>query len=174
MKHVGIGVALAVSIASASAYGLRVFHERDTGAAPSTEPAVPAAVPEAAPLAFTELFEAGAALRPTAKALGLAGQRVRLVGFMAQMELPPAGAFYLVPRPVRCDEAGSGTGDLPPESVLVISPASAGKAVAFVPGALEVAGTFEIGNRVDADGRVSAFRLRLDLSPPSSNGGSSK
>jgi hypothetical protein len=89
---------------------------------------------------------------------------VRLVGFMAQLELPPRGAFYLVPRPVRCDESGAGTADLPPESVLVLSASSAGRVVPFLAGALELTGTLELGNQPDSEGRVSAFRLRLDAS----------
>ena len=89
---------------------------------------------------------------------------MRLVGFRAQLELPPTGAFYLVPRPIHCDESGGGTADLPPESVLVLSPASTGKVVPFLEGALELTGTFELGSAPDSEGRVAAFRLRLDAS----------
>ena len=139
--------------------------------APSVPPArQPATAAErAAPrpaqkLEFSEFFEPGAGLRPSDKLRALAGQRVRLVGFMAQLELPPTGAFYLVPRPIHCDESGGGTADLPPESVLVLSAASTGKAVPFLAGALELTGTFELGNAPDSEGRVAAFRLRLDAS----------
>ena len=120
--------------------------------------------PAAERLEFAEFFEPGAGLRPSQKLRSLAGQRVRLVGFMAQLELPPRGAFYLAPRPVRCDESGAGTADLPPETVLVVSAASAGQVVPFLPGALELTGRFELGNQPDSEGRVSAFRLRLDAS----------
>jgi hypothetical protein len=127
-------------------------------------PVVPpeALQPEAERLEFRDFFEPGAALVPTQKLRALVGKRVRLVGFMAQLELPPRGAFYLVPRPVRCDESGGGTADLPPESVLVISRSSAGQAVPFLAGALDVAGILEVGNQPDSEGRASAFRLRLD------------
>jgi hypothetical protein len=119
-------------------------------------------LPAAERLDWSELLEPGAVLAPSAKARALAGKRVRLVGFMARLELPTPGAFYLVPRPVACDEAGAGTADLMPSSVLVISESAAGQDIAFVPGALDVSGVLEVGNQAGADGRVSAFRLRLD------------
>jgi len=114
------------------------------------------------PLALRELLEPGPKLRPSEKALSLNGQRVNLVGFMARMEEPILGGFYLVPRPLSLDESGAGTGDLPSESVLVLVPGSEGKAVAHVPGALEGTGILEVGNHTDAEGRVSNFRLKLD------------
>jgi len=116
----------------------------------------------AEPLAWSELLEPGAAFVLSAKTKALAGRRVRLVGFMAEMELPIPGAFYLVPQPVECDEAGGGTADLMPTSVLVISESARGQVVPHVPGALEVTGVLEVGNLPGPDGRMSAFRLRLD------------
>jgi hypothetical protein len=121
-------------------------------------------------LRFQELFEAGkTALEPSSKARDLAGKHVRMTGFVAEMELPPKGAFYLVPRPVHCDEAGGGTADLPSESVLVIVPSARGAEMPHRAGLLEVSGVFEVGNRPDDDGRVSGFRIVLDrplTSPP--------
>jgi hypothetical protein len=115
------------------------------------------------PLDLRDLLETGgAALRPSPKALALAGNRVRLQGFMAEMEILPKGAFYLVAHPVHCDEAGGGTADLPPETVLVVVPSLASKAMAYVRGALALNGIFEVGNRTDEEGRVSGFRLILD------------
>lgn len=113
-------------------------------------------------LEVSELLESGAQLKPTAKAAELKGKRVRLVGYMAEMELPPTGAFYLVPRPVKLDEAGGGTADLPLESVLVTSPALEGTTWTYVPGPLEGVGVLEVGNQSDARGRVSNFRLELE------------
>ena len=112
---------------------------------------------------FRELLDPGPKLKPSAKALSLSGQRVRLVGFMAQMELPPTGAFYLVPRPIKEDESGGGTADLPLDSVLILVPSEPGKVIEYVPGALEGTGIFEVGNRSDEEGRISNFRLRLDM-----------
>ena len=114
-------------------------------------------------LSFKEFFESGTgSLKPTTRLLSLNGKRVRLVGFMAQMEQPPLGGFYLCPRPITCDEEGAGTADLPAESVLVIMRAQNGKVVSFRPGVLEATGILEVGNREDADGRVSFVRLVLD------------
>lgn len=120
-------------------------------------------LPTAPTLALKELFRPGGdALVPSDKTTKLAGQRVRMTGFMAHMEIPPKGAFFLVPYPVHCDEAGGGTADLPPESVLVISESARGREIPWMRGPLEMTGILEVGNRADEDGRVSAFRLFLD------------
>jgi hypothetical protein len=122
----------------------------------------------ASPIGFGELFDPGPSLKPSAKALALDGRRVRIVGFMAEMEEPLAGAFYLVPRPIKLDESGGGTGDLPLESVLIAVPGSEGKTLPHVDGPLEGTGVLDVGNRADGQGRVSNFRLTLD--PPASCG----
>jgi len=101
-------------------------------------------------------------LELSAAALRLAGQRVRLVGFMAHLEEGLAGAFYLTTSPIDCDEGGAGTGDLPPGAVLVLSRAAAGRAVPFLPGPLEVTGQLQVGPALDEAGRVSSLRLVLD------------
>ena len=116
----------------------------------------------ATPVALAELLEPGPKLKASEKARSLNGQRVHLVGFMARMEEPLLGGFYLVPRPLSLDESGAGTGDLPSESVLVLVPGSEGKVVTHVQGALEGTGILEVGNQSDAEGRVSNFRLKLD------------
>lgn len=98
-------------------------------------------------LSFHDFFEPSAkTLKPTAKLLSLNGKRVRLVGFMAYMEQPQLGGFYIAPQPVFCDEEGGGNADLPPESVLVKMNSASGKAVKFIPGALEVTGILQIQN----------------------------
>ena len=114
-------------------------------------------------LSFKEFFEGtNGELKPSRTLLQLNGKRVRLIGFMAQMETPPTGAFYLCPRPITCDEEGGGTADLPPESVFVIVRSQTGKEVPFIPRAVEVTGILEVGNRQESDGRVSFIRLVLD------------
>ncbi len=114
-------------------------------------------------LSFKEFFEGtNAELKPSATLLQLNGKRVRLIGFMVQMETPPTGAFYLYSRPITCDEEGAGTADLPPETVFVIVGSLTGKAVPFIPRAVEVTGILEVGNRQETDGRVSFIRLVLD------------
>jgi hypothetical protein len=169
-------LALLVGGAAGGYYGaLAASGAAPTSVAADAQPAAPArpvvegraggpyaALPAAAPLGWSELLAPGSVLAPSARAKALAGKRVRMVGFMARMELPTPGAFYLVPRPIACDEAGAGTADLMPASVLVLSESASGKDVAFVPGALAVSGVLEVGNQAGDDGRVSAFRLRLD------------
>lgn len=121
------------------------------------------AEPRPEPLAFGELFEAGPReLQPSPKLLSLNGKRVKMVGFMAQMEIPLRGAFYLAPRPLSCDESGGGIGDLPPEAVRVVVRSHSGKVVPFVRGPLEVTGVLEVGYRAEQDGEASSLRLILD------------
>jgi hypothetical protein len=126
--------------------------------APATRP-LPT---EAARIEFRDLVAPDARLAPSSKARALQGKRVRLVGFMAQMEEPPRGAFYLASHPVRCDEGGAGTGDLPPDAVRVVVRNAASEEVPFYPGRIEVSGVLAIGNEVDDAGRTSFFRLVLD------------
>jgi hypothetical protein len=121
------------------------------------------AAPAPADLEFRELLAStGQGLRPSERAASLEGRRVRMVGFMAHMEVAPRGAFYLTPRPVSCDEAGAGNADLPPEAVYVVVRSAGGEEIEFTPRVLEVTGRLEVGNRVEADGRVTHLRLVLD------------
>jgi hypothetical protein len=119
-------------------------------------------------LSFADLLEPDpAVLRPSARVLSLDGRRVRLVGFMARMTAVPHGGFYLVPRPLFCDEAGGGGADLPPTSVRVVVPSAGDHPIAFTPRAVEVTGVLTVGNRAEPDGHTSNFRIVLD-GPPSS------
>lgn len=127
--------------------------------APAPEAAAVAAAPDLAP---GELLEPGPRLKASTRALALSGQRVRLVGFMAHLELPPRGVFYLTGRPVVCDEAGGGTADLPPDAVLVVVPGAPDQPVDFVRGELAVTGTFAVGSRPGPDGHPAAFRLTVE------------
>jgi len=125
---------------------------------------------EARSIEFREFFEADVGeLKPSAKLLGLNGRRVRLIGFMAQMEQPPSGAFYLCPRPVFADESGGGTADLPVGSVRVIVRSAKGKKFPFIARAIEVTGILEVGAQADEDGTVSSIRLILDAPQVSPN-----
>jgi hypothetical protein len=125
--------------------------------------AAPAAAPEEpAPLTFADLLAPGPALKPSTRVAELAGHRVKLAGFMAELEEPPHGAFYLAAHPVRCDEGGAGTGDLPPDAVRVVVRSAEGEEIPFYPGRLEVTGRLEAGAQADEDGRPSFFRITLD------------
>jgi hypothetical protein len=129
---------------------------------------LPAARAVPVPLELREILEPGLEPRLSARIRSLNGQRVRLVGFMAQMEEPPVGAFYLVPHPLFCDEGGGGTGDLPLDAVRVLVRSSPDVPIRFIPGPLEVTGVLRVGNRADDEGRVSALELVLDSIPDSS------
>jgi hypothetical protein len=123
-------------------------------------------------LAFSDFFRpASTKLQPSDRLLALDGQRVRIHGFMAGMEEGPSGAFYLTSRPVNCDEGGAGTGDLPPDAVLVVVPWAAGAEIPFLPGQLEVAGTLHLGVATRQDGSPSRIRIVLDPPQPKSDGG---
>jgi hypothetical protein len=117
-----------------------------------------------ASISFGEFFDASnRELKPSNKLQSVNGKRVTLTGFMAQMEVEPEGSFYLVPRPVFCDEEGGGNADLPPESVLVVAPFLKNHKIPFVPWPLEVTGVLTLGNQ-EKNGQVSAIRLTLDES----------
>jgi hypothetical protein len=114
-------------------------------------------------LAFGDFFEISSSeLKPSEQLRARSGQRVKLVGFMAKMEVAPKGAFYLTPRPVSCDEEGGGTADLPPDAVYVVVRSSAGQEIPHTPRALEVTGLLEVGYHVEEDDRVTHIRLLLD------------
>jgi len=113
-------------------------------------------------LSFADLFDAGETLKPSARVLSLDGHRVRIEGFMAHLELPPQGAFWLCRTPVFGDEAGGGTADLPPDSVLVTLTPPGTAEIKPVPGPIRVEGRLEVGRKVAPDGTISQFRIVLD------------
>jgi len=91
------------------------------------------------------------------------GQRVRLVGYVVQQEVATLGQFLLTPRPVLMSQHADGEADdLPPATVFVrLAPDQQHWAVAHARGLVEVTGTFDVGRKEEADGRVSWFRLQL-------------
>jgi len=129
---------------------------------PAPQPIAAASVPEPSYLAFSELIAKGTKLAISERAHAHVGQRVKLVGYMANLELPPDGAFYLAPIAVTCDEAGDGTAELPLNSVLVTSSNAVAKPVPHIDGLIEVVGKFEVGRTTDSLGRATWFRLTLD------------
>ena len=120
-------------------------------------------------LSFRDFFEATPReLRPSARLLSLAGQRVRIVGYMAQAEEPPLGGFYLCPFPLLTTEGGAGTADLPPQTVFVVVRSATGRTLAHRPGPLEVTGVLQLA---DTAGGAAPWPIRIVLDPPSSNAG---
>ena len=123
--------------------------------------------PPALPLRFGDLIDHGPS-GPTVSSSARAadGQRVRMVGYMAHLELGPSDGFYLSPTPVHGDEMGAGTGDLPLASVRVhLDPVP--PALPEVEGLVAVEGRFEVGPKEDSDGRLSHLRMFVDAPPPS-------
>ncbi|GAC1535490.1 MAG: hypothetical protein NVS2B9_00760 [Myxococcales bacterium] len=115
-----------------------------------------------AQLSFGELFEKQGELRPSQHVQGLAGKRVRVDGFMAHLEQPPKGAFWLCRKPLVIDEGGAGTGDLPVESILVILTPPTDQDVPPLHRPLRVEGRLEVGSKQAPDGTLSFFRIVLD------------
>jgi hypothetical protein len=101
-------------------------------------------------------------LRLSDQVLALAGRRVRMTGYMAHLELAPKGGFYLAPMPVHSDESAAGVGDLPLESVLVLSRAVGLQPIPAEDGPVEVAGTLAVGTKEDSEGRANWLRITLD------------
>jgi hypothetical protein len=95
------------------------------------------------------------------KARSLAGQRVRLRGWLVVFEEAPADGFWLAPRPVFQDESGAGSGELPPTAVRVTAPPEVLAALPADPIALEVDGILLTGRETDAAGRSAIARVRV-------------
>ncbi len=136
---------------------------RDARAFLPPRPPAPTGVTD---LEFSEFFSpvvGDRGLEVTDKLRDLAGQRVRLVGFMVRQSLPTPGVLLLAPQPVQVDEVEYGAcDDLPPQIVRVFVPLTAGAQVPLTPGPLLLSGTLEVGQQPEPDGRNSFIRLRLD------------
>ena len=127
-------------------------------------PPRPPAPAEVTDLEFTDFYGAvigDRGLELTAKVRALAGQQVRLVGFMVRQALPTPGVLLLAPQPAQVDEVEYGAcDDLPPQIVRVFLPLPAGTQVPLTPGPLLLTGTLEVGQQSEPDGRNSFLRLR--------------
>lgn len=103
-------------------------------------------------------------LVPSERLLGLAGQRVRIIGYMARQEQPSAGILIVAPLPVVLgDEDESFSDDLPASTLYVhLADADRDRGVPWMPGLLSFTGVLRIGATSEADGRMSFVRLELD------------
>lgn len=103
-------------------------------------------------------------LVPSERLLGLTGQRVRVIGYMARQEQPSAGILIVTPLPVILgDEDESFSDDLPASTLYVhLSDADRDLGVPWMPGLLSLTGLLRIGATREADGRMSFVRLELD------------
>ncbi len=124
---------------------------------------------EVTELRFSEFFRNPAGprgLELTDKLRGLAGKRVRILGFMVRQTRPSPGIAIVGPFAMATNEFEYGLADdFPPNVVFVEVPRFADLAVPYTPGPLLLTGTLEIGRREESDGRVSLVRLRLDPEP---------
>jgi len=103
-------------------------------------------------------------LVPSERLLGLDGQRVRVVGYMARQELPSAGIAVVAPLPVVLgDEDESFSDDLPATAIYVhLADADRDHSVPWMPGLLSFTGVLRLGAMRESDGRMSFVRLQLE------------
>ncbi len=114
-------------------------------------------------IAFREfLAPSTTELKPSDKLRRLHGKRVRIVGFMAEMEHAPDGYFYLCPRPVLCDESGGGIGELPIDAVRVVVRSQKGQPIKFIAPPIEVTGLLELGGQSEMEQDSWAVRVLVD------------
>lgn len=118
-------------------------------------------------LKFGEMFKMPVGpkgLEPSDKLGALNGQRVRLVGYVANAEEPTPGMLVLSPLPVVLgDEDEKLVDDLPPTAIFVhLSQAYAKQATPNFSGLVQLTGRLEVGAQEEADGHMSATRLVLD------------
>jgi hypothetical protein len=85
---------------------------------------------------------------------------------MVRQDEPAAHCFLLAPGPVNLHEEEYGhADDLPATALHVITDEAGPAQTPFTPGQLLLTGKLSLGNRLEADGRISTVRLFLD--PPS-------
>jgi hypothetical protein len=141
-----------------------VSNER-AAASPQKLPPLPRGVTE---LKFSDFFVRPVGprgLELTDKLESLDGKRVRILGYMVQQEHPPKGQFILSPLPAQIHHHDNHLADdLPPGLVYVSVPTSKDKPIPYARGLMLLTGTLSVGQRIEADERISL--VRLDLDPP--------
>ena len=160
-----VGWTLLIALASAPAHA-----EEPRTAAPPQALQVRAELPPVAgttDLKFRDFFAlpiGPKGLAPSARLLALAGQRVRIVGYMARQEQPSAGIVIVAPLPVVLgDEDESFSDDLPASALYVhLADADRERGVPWMPGLLSFTGMLQLGAAGEPDGRMSFVRLLLD------------
>jgi hypothetical protein len=122
-------------------------------------------------LSFAEFFRRPVGpygLEPSAKLLALDGKRVRIEGYVVEEEAPTPGLFILSPFPVSLSDVEDGPADDLPGCVVFVhlQGADAQASVQHQSAPLLLVGTLQVGNRVEANDRVSAVRMLLDAPAP--------
>jgi hypothetical protein len=132
-------------------------------AAPQTLPPLPPNVTE---IKFSEFFEGpigDRGLRISDKSKSLEGKRVRMLGHVVRQDHPSAGMFLLSPVPVQLHDEHYGLADdLPAATVFVSIPSDEKRSIEYKQGIFLVTGVLRLGNREEADGRISIFRIEMD------------
>lgn len=109
-------------------------------------------------------------LEPSAKLLSLNGKRVRILGFVAEMERTNKRNIIFAPVPLKPQPEEYGLADeIPATHVLVTIPGDPETQVPLLPGALLLTGTLAVGHSTE-DGETSFVRLLLDP-PAAANAG---
>lgn len=99
----------------------------------------------------------------TPEARQLDGKRVRLTGFMVRQTQPVPWCFLLSPISLSLHEREYGLAeDLPPSTLHVFYPRSLPPVLPWERRPVVVTGIFSVGNREEADGRISAARLTIE------------
>ena len=133
-------------------------------------PPLPAGIAE---LKLADLFEQPIGPRGliyTKAVLALEGKKVRVLGYMVKQEAKIPGLFLLAPLPLQLHEEEFGLADdLPAATLHVHKTEGADQLVPFTPGPMLLTGTLRLGNREEADGRISSVRLELDPPAPTEN-----
>ena len=163
-----LAVALAVAFTVVETHRIRaaaasIPHGEEVKPTAETIPPQPGDVTE---LKFSEFFVSpigDRGLTLTEKLRGLDGQRVRVLGYMAQQEQPVPGMFLFSAIPVRLNEEHYGLADdLPAATLFVSMPRNRDQMVPHAPGLMLLTGTLSVGNHEEADGRISTARLALE------------
>ena len=101
-------------------------------------------------------------LEPTEKLRSLHGKRVRILGYMANMQLRGNRQMLLAPVPLKAQPLEYGQADdIPATHVLVRVPGNAAVPVPYTPGLLLFTGRLTVGGR-SLDGENAFVRLLLD------------
>ena len=169
---------MVVTMVLAIAFALARMQQGDSGTVkvqsgeevkPTAE-AVPPRPGDVTELKFTEFFISpigDRGLTLTDKLRGLDGKRVRILGYMARQDQPVPGMFLFSAIPVRLNEEHYGLADdLPAATLFVFMPTNRDQVVPHTPGLMLLTGTLSVGNREEADGRISTARLALEMSEP--------
>ena len=137
---------------------------RDEKPVDSKLPPLPDGVQE---LAFREFYRMPVGprgLEPSGKLLSLNGKRVRIRGFMGEVEPEDKRRFILTPIPLKPQPEEYGAcDDIPATHVLVTVPGNPDEPVRHLPGPLLLTGTLSVGSS-PREGGTSFVRLLLD--PP--------